>query len=274
MNVIDAKLLEFKCKIEDSIRHEGVKGKESLIRSSVLINLIHEAVKVDLVNHGVNETNIFPPIGSTKPEIKLSGYLKRKNQDVCVIPRGIRKKKTLIDWGPLAFEGEVDDYGFEFTSKTLVINIRSQLSSLAKNADTLFERTFAEALNLHIQYEDIVLGEVYLIPVYEYDDNLAKGKIVSFKRKKTNIEKYISFFTAINSRQDKGSDFSYERCALLIVDFSKEQPKLYNNNQELIADNLISNDFKLDYSLVSYPTFFTDILATYASRHEISDIVY
>ena len=45
------------------------------------------------------------------------------------------------------------------------------MSSLAKNADTLFERIFAKSLNLHMRYPNIVLGEVYLIPVYEYDDN-------------------------------------------------------------------------------------------------------
>ena len=34
------------------------------------------------------------------------------------------------------------------------------MSSLAKNADTLFERTFAEAMNLHMQYPNIVLSDV------------------------------------------------------------------------------------------------------------------
>ena len=68
---------------------------------------------------------------------------------------------------------EIDPYGEEYSKNTLVINVRSQMSSLAKNSDTLFERTFAEAMNLHMQYPDIVLGEVYLIPINEYDDEEA-----------------------------------------------------------------------------------------------------
>ena len=53
------------------------------------------------------------------------------------------------------------------------------MSSLAKNSDTLFERTFAEAQNLHMRYPDIVLGEVYLIPVHEYDDDMVKRGTVN-----------------------------------------------------------------------------------------------
>ena len=43
MAFIDEQLLEFKRLIEDSIITGGAKGKESMIRSSVLINLIHDA---------------------------------------------------------------------------------------------------------------------------------------------------------------------------------------------------------------------------------------
>lgn len=71
------------------------------------------------------------------------------------------------------------------------------MSSLAKNSDTLFERTFAESQNLHMRYPNIVLGEVYLIPVREYDDELVKSNRVGFKARQTNIEKYISFFNSM-----------------------------------------------------------------------------
>lgn len=50
-------------------------------------------------------------------------------------------------------KGERDKYGFEFTEHTLSVNVRSQLSSIAKNFDTLYERTFAEAINLHLRCE-------------------------------------------------------------------------------------------------------------------------
>ena len=187
MEFIKKQLIVFKQMIEQSIRDNGVKGKESMIRSSELINLIHDAVKYELIQQGVNPEKIFPHLNARTPEIKLAGFLKQKDQDVCVLPTNMEKEPIIINWGPLAFENKLDPYGYEFSKNSLVINVRSQMSSLAKNADTLFERTFAEADNLHMRYNDIVLGEVYLIPTHEYDDNLVKKNIVGFKNNCKNI---------------------------------------------------------------------------------------
>lgn len=269
---VDEQLIEFKRLIEDSIRSGGAQGKQSMIRSSGLINLIHDAVKHELISAGINPEKIYPHLGETKPEIKLAGFLKQKNQDVCVIPSNIKKENTLINWGPLSFEGLVDKYGYNYSTNTLVINVRSQMSSLAKNADTLFERTFAEALNLHMRCPDMVLGEVYLIPVHEYDDDLEKKKTVGFKAKQTNLERYISFFDSINSRPDNGPDYAYERCALLIVDFNQPAPKLFNTSRELREAGLISSEFCVDYSKLSFQGFIDDLLSVYSRRHNIKNL--
>ncbi len=272
MSFIDEQLLTFKTMIEDSIAEGGAKGKESMIRSSVLINLIHDAVKNELIEQGVHPNNIFPPFGSSKPEIKMAGFLKQKDQDVCVLPANIKRQPIIINWGPLKFENKKDPYGFEFSTNSLVINVRSQMSSLAKNSDTLFERTFAEAQNLHMRYKDIVLGEVYLIPTHEYDDTLVKQNRVGFKADQTNIEKYISFFNSINNRPLDGENYEYERCTLLIVDFSKEQPKLYHNSDELKKDGLISSSFGIEYASLAFDSFAEDILKVYASRYDINNL--
>lgn len=273
MAFIDEQLSLFKADIEDAILIDGADGKKSLIRSSKLINYIHDAIKYELIQKGVNPANIYPPFMQTKPELKLSGFLKQKDQDVCVIPSNIAISPTPITWGPLAFENKIDQYGYEFTTNTLVINVRSQMSSLEKNSDTLFERTFAEAENLHKRYPNIVLGEVYLIPVYEYDDNLEKSKKVGFKRRHTNIEKYISFFNSINNRNDNGEDYMYERCALLIVDFTRNVPYLYKNSDELKRDGLISNDFGIEYRTLNFQNFAEDILSIYEYRYPIHNII-
>ena len=91
MAFIDDQLFTFKEMIEDSIVNGGVKGKESMIRSSQLINLIHDAVKYELIQRGVSREQIFPHFGETKPEVKLAGFLKQKDQDVCVVPRNVRR---------------------------------------------------------------------------------------------------------------------------------------------------------------------------------------
>lgn len=270
---LNKQLLKFKSLFEEAIILGGAKRKSSIIRSSKLINLIHDAVKFGFYQFGVRQENIFPPLGETKPELKIAGFLKQKNQDICIIPSNIEKVPSRIDYGPLSYKRLTDPYGFEYSTNTLIVNVRSQMSSLAKNADTLFERTFAEALNLHLRYPEIVLGEVYLIPVNEYDDNFVKKHEVAFRYRKTNIEQYISFFNAINNRNIGGKPFFYERCALLIVDFNLPQPYLYQNSQELKNAGLISRDFNIEYSSLSFRTFFSDILKTYDNRYNIKNII-
>ncbi len=272
MAFIDEQLKEFKRLIEDSIREGGAKGKTSMIRSSHLINLIHDAVKYELQQYGAYSDQVFPPFNKSKPEIKIAGFLKQKDQDVCVVPNSIPKKQERITWGPLAFENKIDEYGYEFSDNTLVINVRSQMSSLAKNSDTLFERTFAEAQNLHMRYENMVLGEVYLIPIHEYDDAAVKNYEVKFKRNQTDVEKYISFFNSINNRKRGEEPYKYERCTLLVVDFNRESPKLYRNSAELIEDGIISEDFPIEYATLSFDTFIQDLLEVYKERYNLQSI--
>lgn len=270
---INNQLIEFKRAIEEAIIERGSDGKTSVIRSSYLINLIHDAVKFELIKNGVDSQKIYPHLGETKPEIKLAGFLKHKDQDICVVPDNIPKIKSVINWGPMAFQNKWDKYGQDYTNNTLVINVRSQMSSLAKNADTLFERTFAEALNLHMKYPELVLGEVYLIPVHEYDDAEVSKHNVAFKTNKTNVEKYISFFDSINNREIGDEFYKYERCALLIVDFNQEQPRLFENNQELIDAGIISQDFGIDYSTLSFNGFVKELLSIYSTRFDINNLL-
>lgn len=273
MTFIDDQLLKFKQSIESSIITGGAEGKASMIRSSVPINLIHDAVKYEFIQAGVKCDNIYPHLGDTKPELKMAGFLKQKKQDVCIVPSNIRKASTTINWGPLAFENKKDSLGFDYSTNTLVINVRSQMSSLEKNSDTLFERTFAEAQNLHMRYPDIVLGEVYLIPVHEYDDDLVKHNQVGFRDRHTNIEKYISFFNSINSRTSGGEDYAYERCALLVVDFNRPQPYLFRNSDELKIAGYISPSFDIEYASLNFYDFVDDILDVYSERYDIQNIM-
>jgi len=253
--------------LEKSIEEHGLKGKESLIRSSAFINMIHEAVKQDLIDNGVDPLHLMPPKNMTKPEMRIAGFLKRKDQDVCTTPVDIHPSRRKITWGPEAVENKYDEYGDEFTRKTLVINVRSQMSSLAKNTDTLFERTFAEPMNLHMIYNDLVLGEVYLIPVFEYEQGTMTENQVTFVNHKTNIEKYIAFFDAVSGRNDISAElYKYERCALLIVDFRSKTPKMYHNTKELIDDDLLPEKYPIEYANISYDNFIESLLKIYDNR--------
>ena len=57
---IEDQLSQFKDSIEEAILTGGSKGKESMIRSSYLINLIHDAVKYEFIDAGVKKDNIYP----------------------------------------------------------------------------------------------------------------------------------------------------------------------------------------------------------------------
>ncbi len=256
---------KFKTLIEDSILQGGIEAKEALIRSSKLINYIHEAVKSALIENGIEKHRIYPPLGQSSPEMKLAGFLKHKHQDVCVAPVGYTPENETLKEGLLR-EAE-DYYGRAYTERVLAINIRSQMSSLAKNFDTLYERTIAEAQNLHVRCQKMVLGEVYMIPVKEYNPKAMKRKEVAFIDKVGAVEKYIKSFQAINGRLDfTKEDYKYEKVCLLLVDFSQTPAKIYNTNQELIDDGLMPKDSQASIIELNWDSFTPSILSTYKAR--------
>ena len=230
----------------------GNRAKEALIRSQRIINYIHEFVKGEFVRNGVNKNKIYPSLGNTKPEVKIKGFLKSKNQDISIIPDPYLLKK-------------VGDY-YPEVEKILTVNIRSQLSSLNKNIDTLYERTFAEALNLHLNYPKQCLGEVYLIPTNEYDDQAMTNNKVVFKNI-SRIENYIKMFQAINGRKPfKKDQYKYERVCLLIADFRKETPKVYSDINELKQDGLIPTSSDVNLENLTIDNFAGQLVKIYCER--------
>lgn len=202
---IQEALSNFKELIENAVLEGGNKAKTAIIRSSRPILNIHEAVKYELIKHGVDKHKIYPPLNNRVPELRIAGSLKKKDQDICVIPNIKRKKEILVDG---LLEGEIDPFGFQFTTRTISINVRSQVSSIQKNFDTMYERTISEAQNLHDRCPDMVLGEVYMIAVPEYDDKQFKDKKVAFKNVNPRlVEKYIKSFQAVNHRKSTKKKF-------------------------------------------------------------------
>ena len=236
-----------------------------MIRSSKPINCIHEAVKSALINAGVDRQRIFPPLGASSPEMKLAGFLKHKHQDVCVAPKGYKPEHEIMQDGLL--QEAADHYGKAYTERVLSINIRSQMSSLAKNFDTLYERTIAEAQNLHVRCPKMVLGEVYMIAVKEYNPVAMKKNNIEFIDKVGAVQKYIKSFQAINGRKDfTKEDYKYEKVCLLIVDFGQTPAKIYSTNEELIKDGLMPPDSQADIVELNWESFTPSILKTYEAR--------
>ena len=81
----------------------GVEAKQALIRSQTLILRIHEVVKTDLVDQigATRLHSIYPPLWKAKPELKISGFLKAKDQDVGMLFDGDEARREIIADGPL-----------------------------------------------------------------------------------------------------------------------------------------------------------------------------
>ncbi len=270
-NLITAQqaIIKIKESIEGAIRTGGTKAKNNLIRSQQPIKLLHEVVKSELIGHGVNREQIYPSLNESAGELKLAGFFKCKNQDICVVPDNVDPITEKLSFEGILY-GLVDQFGQEWTEKTLSINVRSQLSSFAKNFDTLYERTFAEALNLHLRCPKMVLGELYMIAVNEYDSNASNNYEVAFRdirNVKKHIEKYILAFSAINNRRaDYALHYKYERACLLIVDFSSSIPKIYDTTEQLMADNLLPKDTVASMDKLGFSNFVSDLLTVYKDR--------
>lgn len=259
----------------------GNGTQASTIRTSRLIKYVHNALKTDFLNNNIHPSLINPskehlmkvinpPTRRTNrakklydKELKLAGFLKTKKQDISIIPNNIHITPEQLTVNTM-MNGYNDIYGNVFTESVLSVNVRSQLSSIWKNFDTLYERTFAEALNLHQRLPSIVLGEVYMIPVKEYTDQSTTGNMVFSN---IDIGKYIAAFQAINGRLSHADEkFKYERCCLLIVDFDRAVPRIYNTTAELIQDGILPQGSTVSMTGLDYQNFVTDILNIYTTR--------
>ncbi len=205
-----------------------------LIRSRKLIEMLHQFAIVELKKR-------FPShwIFTDKP---VYGYPKSKTQDILIQPPQNGSRNLSI--GPI-----------------VSVNVRSQLSSIEKNYDTLFERLFAEALNLHNRFPYLVLGYLYLLPKTGYDDKAAKNKEIKFVER-YNMEKYILSFLSIANRRDPNEVlWKYERVALLIVDFEQDPPIVMDDMNMFLKEGLVSENFANLFSFepLSIRNFFDEI---------------
>lgn len=264
---VDDALKIIKEAISDAIYSGGNTTKGNLIKTKKIINLLHEVVKSEFLKNNIKTNYIKPELGVSKGELKLAGILKKKDQDISLIPNNEKMKlEVLLTDGILKNKDDV--YGKNYTEKVLTVNVRSQLSSFNNNFDTLYERTFAESLNLHKRCPNMVLGEFYMIAVNEFDKTDAKSKKVSFTKNNNvdaHIEKYLLAFDAINQRSSKTDEaYKYEKVCLLIVDF--KTLKVYNTDAELKKDGLLPKTSKATIKNLTFDTFFKDLLKTYETR--------
>ena len=233
-------IMQMKTDYENAITTGGEPAVKSLIRSQKLINLIHEYVKDELIAQGINPAKIYPLQGQSKPELDMVGLLKKKSQDISILPKLPNVNMSgVVAVGDGVLEGENEHINKTTLKSSISINVRSQLSSLGNNFDTLYERTFAEALNLHLRVPELILGEIYLTLLVPYSSSALKNRQIQFRGKLS--PRYIPAYAYINNRKlSTNPEYKYERACLLIVDFSTDPPSIVNNVTQLVAKNVIT----------------------------------
>ena len=85
-NLITAQqaVIKIKESIESAIQAGGTKAKNNLIRSQQPIKLLHEVVKSELIEHGVNREQIYPSLNGSAGELKFAGFFKcKKSRYLC-----------------------------------------------------------------------------------------------------------------------------------------------------------------------------------------------
>jgi len=238
MQLLLDKLQEMKNIYEDAIRNGEYT---SLIRSKRLINLLHEYVIEEL------KKRVEPSWVVT--DKKVYGFPKTKEQDIIIQPP---QNGRNVSVGPI-----------------LAVNVRSQLSSIEKNYDTLFERIFAEALNLHNRFPYMVLSYLYLLPKVGYNPDAAKENRVELSER-YNLEKYILSFLSIASRTSPNDvPWKYERVCLLIVDFEKSPPEVMDDMRIFVNEGLVSEKFAQLYTFekLSIKDFFDELYKIMMERY-------
>jgi hypothetical protein len=248
---------------------DGQKAKEALIRSQSLIQNVHEAVKVSMLKTLQRQSSfnweVFPPLNATKPELKIFGLIKGKDQDVVFLRD--RPEKFVFNDGPN--QGQVDQVGPLATERAIIIGVRSQMSSVDKNFDTLMERAFAETLNLRLRSKSLIMGEVYVIPVNELDDREMVSNKVVFAKSPVKIEKFVRAFEAFSGRYDIEIEqqYKYDSSALVPIDLSSTPPRVLFNEQDL-AEYGYSSDICQRFKLICADGFDDRLIKCYKRTHE------
>jgi hypothetical protein len=226
---------------EEEIRDPDANPNYTLIRSEELIGRIHEYIIDQLEENGINSSNIYE-------DNRVYGHPKTKSQDILV--------HDYDNSGPVV-------------GPRMAINVRSQLSSIEKNFDTIYERIYAESLNLHNRFPYLPLGYFFLLPKCGYDSEAKKENKVK-RNERYDAEKFISSYFDISGREEpEDPKWKYEALCLLVVDFDEDPPVIMDDISKFEEEGLVSPEFADLYGseVISVENFFEKLLSDYKIRY-------
>ena len=109
-----------------------------------------------------------------------------------------------------------------------------------------------------------------MLAVKDYDEQAMKQNVVAWKDSYNDVERFISIFNWMNGREnheDPREFYKYERCLLLLVDFSLDPPKIYETIEDLLQNGIVSQEFTDDFARLSPVNFSGDLVNAYLQRY-------
>ncbi len=130
----------------------------------------------------------------------------------------------------------------------IIIGVRSQMSSVAKNLENYYEGIIGECISLHDRFPMATIGYVYLLPTEPIKPGL---------REEVKLDKAEHLFEKITGRKDwRDAHDKYEHFAFLKVDFAKDPPEVLDTQPAL-----------------QIQTFFDKLIATHNDRNIFNPII-
>ena len=145
----------------------------------------------------------------------------------------------------------------------MLVGVRSQMSSVGKNALTYYQDIVGECISLQDRYPLSTFGYAYLHPLTALKTH-ASGTFASFNGPDLTSTRWAKMYDAISGRDGRnyGSTHGiYDQFAYLVVDFRPTQPKL--------RDDIIAGQTQLDLSIT---TFVDRLIDTFNKRTIWMDI--
>lgn len=204
------------------------KNPDLAVRGQAFIKILHRGLSADLTAR-LTAYSVRRKI-EVKEEVTIFGSHKPKDVDVAVVDPAN---------GPL-----------------VMIGVRSQMSSVGKNALTYYGEIIGECISLQDRFPMAVVGYVYLMPLRPIKEG-KKGETINHAR-------YSEFYDAITGREGpayKSIRGIFDQFAYMIVDFGQTPP--------VLRDDLLSKaiSHNLDIS-----TFVDRMIETFKRRHLFLDV--
>jgi len=131
------------------------------------------------------------------------------------------------------------------------------MTKISANQDTIFERAYAESVNLKMPI-NFIIGEVFVLPYYEINHEKCKQNIIDYK-KQIDLNWFFSHYTKVNLREDLSitdkNFVKYDKLCILIIDFRETPAKIVTDFRD--------SNFNQRYEEFSYEGFCEYLLNKY-----------